>query len=152
MKQSLTLVTATLFLLCCVTLSPSASAKEDKKKKATDLCDKGICALYETTARGKAAWKCGLRKYKGNCACTKTTNTCGTNWRKKTKYIFSCVCRPICRKTVCGLYSLTARVKAARSCGWSKGYKTKKCKCKKTTSCGKNWRGATKHNYNCKCK
>jgi hypothetical protein len=138
---------------CTTTAKEAAQAKKTPASpEVGETCRRTLCSLYKTTAKGKVAWKCGLRKYRGNCYCKKTPVACGKNWRGKIKYNYDCFCRAACNKTVCATYSLTAQGKAAWTCGWKKGYSTRRCKCKQTTTCGKNWRGKHKYNYDCRCK
>lgn len=138
---------------CQTTKKQLDKAKKNPVSPSTgQTCRKTFCSLYSTTATGKVAWKCGLRKYKGNCYCKKTPIACGKNWRGKIKYNYDCYCRAACKRNVCAVYSMTAQGKAAWACGWKKGYTTRKCKCKQTTACGKNWRGKAKYNFDCRCK
>jgi hypothetical protein len=116
------------------------------------LCTLRVCALYEMTARGKVSYKCGLKKYRGNCSCIKTGESCGRNWRGKTKFYYQCSCRPLCKQTICARYSAVAKTKSSVKCGWKKGYSYKRCSCIQGAVCAKNWRGANKYNFNCSCK
>lgn len=146
----------TKYTYACTCKTTSKQAKQAKNQPLSpasgQLCKRQLCSLYTLSAKTKSAWKCGLRKYKGNCYCKKLPMTCGRNWRGKTKHIHDCVCRAACKRTVCAVYSIAARGKSAWQCGWKKGYTTKRCKCTRTTTCGKNWRGKYKYNYECKCK
>lgn len=51
-------------------------------------CEAKVCAVYETTARGKADVKCE----RTGCQCEKTDEKCDTSITGKDKFNFNCVC------------------------------------------------------------
>jgi len=56
--------------------------------KRKPKCMPEVCAVYESTATGKADLECG----RTGCECKKTDRKCDTSFTGKTKYTFTCVC------------------------------------------------------------
>jgi hypothetical protein len=57
--------------------------------KRKPRCDAKVCAVYETTARGKADLECE----RTGCKCEKTAEKCDTSMTGKDKFKFNCVCQ-----------------------------------------------------------
>jgi hypothetical protein len=56
--------------------------------KRKPRCDIEVCAVYQTTATGKADVACE----RTGCRCEKTDKKCDTSFTGKDKYTFTCVC------------------------------------------------------------
>ena len=60
----------------------------DCRCKRKPRCDAKVCAVYETTAIGKADIAC----MRTGCQCKKTGEICDTSITGKDKFIFRCAC------------------------------------------------------------
>ena len=108
-----------------------------------------ICAGSADSAEAKA--RLGCKAGTGyDCNCRESRTTCGEGVFGKKKQWFNCSCKkkPPCRTRVCALYEGTASAAARKGeCGIRES-----CKCKESqTTCDTNWRGASKHYFDCTC-